>query len=125
MLKTNNDTKTISVNRGDQGQSFDFSIPIDDGSFYTFQVGDVIMFGVYNRNKLNEDALLLKEYTIDEAKTKVTLNFDKDDFVIGDLINKPVIYWYEIQLNNNTIIGYDENGAKEFILYPEGSDIKW
>lgn len=124
MLKTNNDTKTISVNRGDQGQSFDFSIPLDDGSFYTFQVGDVIMFGVYNRNKLNEDAVLLKEYTIDEAKTKVTLNFDKDDFVIGDLINKPVTYWYEIQLNNNTIIGYDENGAKEFILYPEGSDIK-
>lgn len=124
MLKTNNDTKTISVNRGDQGQSFDFSIPIDDGSFYTFQVGDVIRFGVYNRNKLNEDAVLLKEYTIDEAKTKVTLNFDKDDFVIGDLINKQVTYWYEIQLNNNTIIGYDDNGAKEFILYPEGSDIK-
>lgn len=124
MLKTNNDTKTISVNRGDQGQSFDFSIPIDDGSFYTFQVGDVIMFGVYNRNKLNEDAVLLKEYTIDEAKTKVTLNFDKDDFVIGDLINKPVTYWYEIQLNNNTIIGYDDDGAKEFILYSEGSDIK-
>ena len=124
MLKTNNDTKAISVNRGDQGQSFDFSIPIDDGSFYTFQVGDVIMFGVYNRNKLNEDAVLLKEYTIDEAKTKVTLNFDKDDFVIGDLINKPVTYWYEIQLNGNTIIGYDEDGAKEFILYPEGSDIK-
>ena len=124
MLKINNDTKTISVNRGDQGQSFDFSIPIDDGSFYTFQVGDVIMFGVYNRNKLNEDAVLLKEYTIDEAKTKATLNFDKDDFVIGDLINKPVTYWYEIQLNNNTIIGYDEDGAKEFILYPEGSDIK-
>lgn len=23
MLKTNNDTKTISVNRGDQGKSFD------------------------------------------------------------------------------------------------------
>ena len=124
MLKVDNLYKTISVNRGDENQSFSFSIPTSDLESYTFQIGDIVKFGVYEANKLNEDAVLLKEYTIDEAKTKVTLNFDKDDFVIGDLINKPVTYWYEIQLNGNTIIGYDEDGAKEFILYPEGSDIK-
>lgn len=124
MLKVDNLYKTISVNRGDENQSFSFSIPTSDLESYTFQIGDIVKFGVYEANKLDENAVLLKEYTIDEAKTKVTLNFDKNDFVIGDLINKPVTYWYEIQLNGNTIIGYDEDGAKEFILYPEGSDIK-
>ena len=115
MLKVDNLYKTISVNRGDENQSFSFSIPTSDLESYTFQIGDIVKFGVYEANKLDENAVLLKEYTIDEAKTKVTLNFGKNDFVIGDLINKPVTYWYEIQLNGNTIIGYDEDGAKEFI----------
>ena len=39
-------------------------------------------------------------------------------------MNIPTEYWYEIELNNeNTVIGYDNNGPKLFVLYPEGEDI--
>ena len=44
----------------------------------------------------------------------------------GEVINKPKQYWYEVELNPETspqtIIGYDEEGAKLFTIYPEGSD---
>ena len=40
-------------------------------------------------------------------------------------MNKPVEYWYEIELNNeHTVIGYDDNGAKIFMLFPEGSKVQ-
>jgi len=49
-----------------------------------------------------------------------------DETRIGDYINKPVTYWYEIELNPNnnstTIIGYDDDGPKQFKLYPEGKN---
>ena len=124
MLKVDNLYKTISVNRGDANQSFSFSIPTSDLESYTFQIGDIVKFGVYEANKLNENAILLKEYKVVVETKKIEIYFNKEDLTIGELINKPVTYWYEIQLNGNTIIGYDEDGAKEFILYPEGSDIK-
>jgi hypothetical protein len=39
------------------------------------------------------------------------------------MLNKPIEYWYEIQLNYyQTIVGYDESGPKLFMLYPEGED---
>ena len=124
MLKVDNLYKTISVNRGDENQSFSFSIPTSDLESYTFQIGDIVKFGIYEANKLNENAILLKEYKVAVETKKIEIYFNKEDLTIGELINKPVTYWYEIQLNGNTIIGYDEDGAKEFILYPEGSDIK-
>ena len=52
------------------------------------------------------------------------ISLNKEDTTIGDIINTPIDYWYEVQLNPETnpqtIIGYDENGAKIFRLYPEG-----
>ena len=46
------------------------------------------------------------------------------DTTIGDYIDKKVTYWYEVEINPDingyTIIGYDENGPKKFILLPEG-----
>ncbi len=43
-----------------------------------------------------------------------------------EIINKPKKYCYEVILNpdtnEQTIIGYDTNGEKEFWLYPEGKE---
>lgn len=40
------------------------------------------------------------------------------------MASKPIEYWYEIELNgDSTIIGYDNDGAKKLILYPEGADL--
>lgn len=54
------------------------------------------------------------------------MSITSNETKIGNIINRPVIYWYEIVVNPDTnaqtIIGYDDGGAKEFILYPEGGD---
>lgn len=121
MLKING--KQISINRGDDGQSFDLIIPINETENYVFKTTDEIKFGIYEKNGFNKNALVLKTITPSEETERLTINLSKEDTEIGDIINKPTTYWYEIQLNNNTIIGYDEDGAKTLILYPEGSDI--
>lgn len=124
MIKVDNLTKRISINRGDDNVGFVFSVPLENGEKYEFQPDDVITFGVYNKAKMDEPALILKEITIEEPTEDVDIIMTTEETSIGDLINKPVECWYEIQLNHNTIIGYDEKGAKKFIVYPEGSDIQ-
>ena len=116
--------KQISINRGDDNQSFDLKIPINDEEFYEFQTTDTIKFGVYAKKGLDKEAVLLKTITPLEATTTLTISLTKEETTIGGLENKPIEYWYEIQLNDNTIIGYDEEGAKVFMLYPEGSDVE-
>lgn len=122
MLKIKN--KQISINRGDDNQSFDLMIPINDEEYYTFLTTDVVKFGVYEVGGLDKNAILLKTITPLEETQRLTISLAKEETTIGELINKPKQYWYEIQLNDNTIIGYDEKGAKIFILYPEGSDVE-
>lgn len=116
--------KTINITRGDIGV-IDFSIKNKDKSAYQFSVGDVVRFGVYTKKNMN-DLIFSKDITVDTAGETVTIELSETDTKIGDIINKPVDYWYEIQLNPDTnpqtIIGYDEEGAKIFRLYPEGSE---
>lgn len=70
--------------------------------------------------------IMQKDLTVTEISTKVDFEFNKEDTTIGGIISKPVDYWYEIQLNPNsnpqTIVGYDEDGAKIFRIYPEGAE---
>jgi len=65
-------------------------------------------------------------YIVDLIGMKVIDDEGNDVGKIGDVINKPTDYWYEIEINPETkpqtIIGYDENGEKILKLYPEGSD---
>ncbi len=122
MLKIKN--KQISINRGDDNQSFDLMIPINETEYYTFLTTDVVKFGVYEVGGLDKNAVLLKTITPLEETQRLTIPLTQEETTIGELINKPKQYWYEIQLNDNTIIGYDEKGAKIFILYPEGSDVE-
>jgi hypothetical protein len=58
---------------------------------------------------------------------EVEIFLGEEDTKIGEVISKPKDYWYEVELNPfdhpQTIIGYDEDGAKVFKLFPEGDDI--
>ena len=114
----------ISINRGDIG-TIELSIPLDDGSDYVFNVGDNITFGVYIANSYQIEPVIYKEINItEEGLTKVDIVLKSEDTKIGPIINKPVQYWYEIQLNKEqTILGYDTKGPKIFMLYPEGVDL--
>lgn len=123
MFKIDSNTKQIMITRGDIG-TISVSALNDDETDYEFQVGDIIRFGVFTKKNMN-DIKLQKDVEVLATTTEVDINLNSEDTTIGDIINKPVDYWYEIQLNPDTepqtLIGYDdEEGARLFTLYPEG-----
>lgn len=110
---TRGDTCTISVSAKVNGEP------------HKFKAGDVLRIKVYER-KACHCVVLQKDFAI-LAETEVAdLVLTERDTRIGELINKPVDYWYEIELNPltspQTIIGYDDDGAKAFRLFPEAAD---
>lgn len=125
MFKIDPNTSRINITRGDIG-TIELTIKKDDGTSYVFQDSDIVRFSVYEIKDFNGEPVLLKNVAPEKDSTSVDIELLQDDTTIGGLINKPVTYWYEIQLNPDTapqtIIGYDQYGAKEFILYPEGGE---
>ena len=119
-----NDDLSIYATRGDI-VLFDLTAD-DNGKNYVFQAGDVVRMKVYGK-KNAEDVVLQKEFPVIDATESVAIFLSGDDTKIGNAISKPTDYWYEIELNPytnpQTIIGYDEDGAKIFKLFPEGDDI--
>lgn len=122
MFKIDKNSLTIKITRGDAGV-FGVTATNDDGSDYTFQNGDKIRLAIYEKKKY-ESLMFEKIVPITNKTTEVEIELTTVDTTIGDIINKPVDYWYEIELNpdgdTQTIIGYDEQGPKIFKLYPEG-----
>lgn len=119
-----NQDQSIHITRGDVANIV-VSATLQDGSLYTFAPNDIIRFRVFNKNGC-DTVHIQKDVTVTEESTEVTVRLTKEDTKLGGIINKPFEYWYEIELNPDTepqtIIGYDENGAKTFKVYPEGSD---
>lgn len=116
-----NDDLSIYLTRGDAAV---FSVGANIGNeTYTFQVGDVVRFKVFEKKNC-EEVVLKKDIEVTEATELVEIALDSDETKFGEYISKPTDYWYEVELNPEgyaqTIIGYDENGAKIFKLYPEG-----
>ena len=133
------DGTTIKINRGDYlpirlrakqpKRDQDGEIIYDENNNpvlepYIFQTGDEIKFGIYKANRYSKDALLLKQTTVEEETEFVEFTLTNEEMKIGDLINRPKKYWYEVTMNGGqTLIGYDENGPKVLLLYPEGSEV--
>ena len=62
-----------------------------------------------------------KEITVVGEQMYVNIPLTSEDTKIGDYINDKTKYWWEVELNGEqTLIGYDEDGPKIFMLYPEG-----
>lgn len=119
-----NQDQSIYLTRGDIANILVCAV-LQDGSSYTFAPNDVIRFKVFDRNGC-DTIHINKDVVVDEETTEVMVPLTKEDTKLGGIINKPVDYWYEVELNPDTqpqtIVGYDERGAKIFRLYPEGSD---
>lgn len=115
-----NDDMTIECTRGDAAV---FSVGANVANTpYTFRVGDVVRFSVFGKKDCSE-VVLQKDTEVAEETEAVEITLSSEDTRIGGVINKATDYWYEVELNPETypqtIIGYDENGAKVFKLYPE------
>ena len=122
---------TINITRGDSGEivirAFD-KADNEGEKLYEFQAGEVVRLKVFEKNGC-DTVVLQKDFPIEEATESVSIILTEYDTRIGEIINKPVDYWYEIELNPftepQTIVGYDDDGAKIFRLYPEGKDIEY
>lgn len=123
MYKINKDDLSIYVTRGD---IVVLTVSAkDDGELYTFQPGDLVRIKVCKKKNC-KDVVLEKDFPIYTPTQYAEIFLTKEDTKIGEVISKPVDYWYEVELNPlteaRTLIGYDDNGAKVFKLFPEGAD---
>ena len=123
MFTVNSDL-SIYLTRGD-AIAIKISANLSEEEQYTFKIGDVVRFKVFEKNRCN-NVVLTKVINVEQETTYVDVCLSSEDTKIGDLINKPKDYWYEVEVNPNTspqtIIGYDVHGPKIFRLYPEGDD---
>lgn len=118
-----NDDLSIYCTRGD---AVVFSVGANLGeTAYTFKVGDVVRFKVFAKKDC-ANVVLQKDITVTEETDAVEIALDGDETGFGGVISKPTDYWYEVELNPETypqtMIGYDDNGAKVFRLFPEGGE---
>ena len=118
------DDMSIHATRGD---TVFFTVTAEDnGENYVFQDGDVLRIKVTDK-KGCDNVVLQKDFLITGATESVDIILSGQDTKFGDVISKPKEYWYEVELNPftnpQTIIGYDDEGAKIFKLYPEGKDL--
>ena len=119
-----NEDGSIYVTRGD---IVAFTVTAkDNGKNHKFQPGDVLRIKVFGK-KDAETVVLQKDFPVLSVTEKVEIYLTEDETRIGEVISKPKDYWYEVELNPydnpQTIIGYDEDGAKVFRLFPEGDEV--
>lgn len=120
MFKVNDDL-SIYCTRGDSAA---FVVTADaNGGAYTFKSGDRIRFKLMEKGNC-ENVILSKEFPVSLQSEKVNLTLESNETKIGEVISKPQDYWYEIEHERSgviqTLVGYDDNGAKVFRLFPEG-----
>lgn len=116
---------TIHLTRGD-GCVIDFTAYEDNEQKHIFANGDVVRFLVTEKKDCGK-IVLSEEFTVIGSAESVAITLTGSETKIGDVISKPVDYWYEVKINPEsekpqTPVGYDKNGAKVLRLYPEGGD---
>ncbi len=124
MFKIEN--KTIHLTRGDAA-TIRIGAKNGDGTDYVFQIGDKVRLNVFKRKDCG-CVELKKDVIVETEGTTVDIPLSSEETTVGSVINKPTTFWYEITLDpdgaEQTILGYDLDGAKEFIFYPEGNEGK-
>jgi hypothetical protein len=121
-----NEDNSIYLTRGDD-VAFEVGAK-SKGETITFNVGDKIHFTVTGKKNCG-NVVLDKTVPVNAETEFVTIRLTDEETKIGEVISKPVDYWYDIELidrNENiyTIVGYDEDGAKIFRLFPEGEEAR-
>lgn len=133
MIRIGEDKTTIYITRGDTTGEFNklaFCLPIfnaetQEDEYYEFKPTDKISFVAFNKKSYTKYEILRKEYILkDIGYTENTIvpeiPLSEEDTKAFPLKNKSTTYWYDIVLNDTlTILGFDHNGAKKIIVYPE------
>lgn len=136
MIAIGEDKQTIYLTRGDTTDKFHkiaFYYPIYNFATgkeenYTFQLTDKIAFVVKEKKGYTKQEVLRVEKTLKqmgyvEPTQYPEIQLTEEDTKAFDLLNKKQTYWYDIVLNDTTtILGYDEDGAKKLIVFPEAEE---
>ena len=121
---TVNDDLSIFATRGD-AVYFSVSAEDDNGMTYVFSPGEIVRIKIFAKKNCS-DVVLQKDFPVTSETETVEIYLTREDTKIGKMIHKPEDYWYEVELNPytapQTIVGYDEDGAKIFKLFPEGGE---
>jgi protein involved in polysaccharide export with SLBB domain len=119
-----NADKSMSITRGDAATFW--VAAVINGEDYHFKPGDIVRFKVFEKKNC-DNVVLKKDTAITEDTLAVQIYLSGEDTKVGEVISKPTDYWYEVELNPDTkpqtIIGYDEDGAKVFKVYPVGAEV--
>lgn len=107
---------TIHINRGDQ---LELSL-IDTEN--PFVAGDKFKFSIMKAND-STTVLFQKEYFVENDTNSFDIIISSDEMRLGDPLKTGTrTYWYEIEYNGiHTVIGYDRQGPKQLIMYPEAA----
>ena len=111
----------IHINRGNR-LLFDYTID-NNGSDYVFEEDDIVTFSVYRKLEMDDEPVVNKNFTPEVGTTMVSIDIPNEEMRIGEPINQPEEYWYQIRLNEDVVSGYNSSGPKKLILYPEGKRI--
>lgn len=136
MIKIDDDQQTIYLTRGDETNEFNrlaFYFPIYNDEIeeienYEFQLTDKIAFVVHKSKGYTKDEIFRVEKTLAEMGYREPTQYPEiqlteTDTKKFDLLNKGKTYWYDIVLNDTTtMLGYDEDGGKRIIVYPEAEE---
>lgn len=129
---------TIHLTRGDATQDkynkLAFVFPIynfetKQEENYKFQPDDKITFVVINKKGYTREEILRKEYTLrDLGYTEETeiaeLPLTEEETKQFPLSDKAQTFWYDLILNDTTtMLGFDNEGAKRIIIYPEAEEV--
>lgn len=121
------DDNSIYLTRGDIA-SIQITALNSSGEEYLFKNGDIVRFSIFEKGRY-DNVVLRRDVEVTTETKFVNINLSGNDTKIGELINKPKQYWYEVELNPDTapqtIIGYDNNGPKILTLFPEGVEPEW
>ena len=137
MIAIGEDKQTIYLTRGDTTDKFHriaFYYPIYNfvtgkEEKYTFQLKDKIAFVVKEKKGYTKQEVLRIEKTLSEMgyvepTQYPEIQLTEEDTKAFDLLDKRKVYWYDIVLNDTTtILGYDQDGAKKLIVFPEAEEI--
>lgn len=128
---------TIHLTRGDAtGKEYNrlaFNYPVynfetNETEFYQFKLTDKISFICFEKKGYTKTEVLRKEYTLadigyTEPTTVVEIPLTAEETKNFPLSNKAQTFWYDIVLNDaTTVLGFDNEGAKRIIIYPEGEE---
>lgn len=128
---------TIHLTRGDSTKkdynNLAFEYPIlnlatQEEEKYMFQLDDKITFVAMEKKGYTKEEIFKKEYTLRELghgqpTETMEIPLTEEDTKKFPLSNKAQTYWYDIILNDTTtMLGYDDEGAKKLIVYPESPE---